>query len=75
MTSFQSISRVVPVSEMDRPDVAVVVIEALCWHFAMADSNRRRPRFWRRREHDKWCVEHEALTGKTRTNQEYGQCD
>jgi hypothetical protein len=58
---LQSIGGRVPLTEMDCPGAAAVVIEDLCWRLAIADADRRRPRFWRRREYDVWRAERKEL--------------
>jgi hypothetical protein len=49
---------------MDRADVAVVVIEDLCWSIATADWSARRPPIWRRRARVAWQLDGEALKAK-----------
>jgi hypothetical protein len=54
----------IPMVDIDRPDVAVVVIEDLCWRIAVADWAARRPPLWRRHTRAAWCTEGELLQDK-----------
>ena len=56
-----SVDHCVPVREIDRPDIAALVIEDLCWQIAVADWAARRPRVWRRQERIDWRLEGEVL--------------
>jgi hypothetical protein len=49
-----SVGQCLPVVEFDRPGVAVVVVEDLCWRIALEGWKARRPRWWRRRARAAW---------------------
>jgi hypothetical protein len=59
---LRSLGHCVPVAEMDRPEVAAVVIEDLCWQIALDDWVTRRPHGWRR-QHARaaWRMDGERL--------------
>lgn len=56
-----SVGRCVPALAFDRPEVAALVIEDVCWRIAMADWAARRPSVWRRRARAAWCADGELL--------------
>lgn len=49
-----SIGHCIPVAQFDRPATAAVVIEDLCWRFALDGWKARRPRWWHRRARAAW---------------------
>lgn len=57
----ESVDQCVSVLDTARADIAVVVIEDLCWSIAMADWSARRPSVWRRRARTAWRADGEAL--------------
>lgn len=59
-----SLGHCVPVAEIDRPEVAVLVIEDLCWRISMAEWAARRPSIWRRRARVAWRADGELLQAK-----------
>lgn len=61
---IESVGQSVPLRDMDRVDVAVVVIEDLCWRIATESWSARRPPRWRRRARTAWRAEGEALQAK-----------
>src|SRR5689334_9542733 len=61
---IESIGQSVPLRDIDRVDVAVVVIEDLCWRIATESWSARRPPRWRHRARIAWRAEGEALQTK-----------
>jgi hypothetical protein len=49
-----SVDHCVPIVEFDRPEVAAVVVEDLCWRIALEDWQARRPPWWHRRARAAW---------------------
>lgn len=64
MLYLQSVDLRVPDQAFYRPDVAFVVTEDFCWRVAVADCDRRRPPWWRRRGKDAWRAERAMLRAK-----------
>ncbi len=61
---LETVGRCVPLVDLDRADIAAVVIEDLCWSIATADWSARRPPVWRRHARAAWRADGEALQAK-----------
>jgi hypothetical protein len=61
---IEPVGQRVPLRDIERADVASVVIEDLCWRRAIAAGLARRPTVWRRRARSAWRADGAALQNK-----------
>lgn len=59
-----SVDQCVATRDLDRPEVAVLVVEDLCWRIAVEGWHRRKPMPWRRRARAAWRQEGDVLRAK-----------